>query len=85
MKFSFEVDCTPQEARAVLGLPDLAPLQKAVLDRVEAQMLEAASSLSAEGIVKMWLSVIPAASEQYMRAFGTLVRTASRRSGGDAE
>lgn len=82
MKFQFELDCTPDEARALLGLPDLGPLQKAVLDRVEAQLLDAASSMSAEGIVKMWLSVIPQASEQYLKTVGGLMRSATMRATG---
>lgn len=27
MKFTVDVDCTPQEARSFLGLPDLTPIQ----------------------------------------------------------
>ncbi len=82
MKFQFELDCTPQEARTLLGLPDLGPLQKTVLDRIEKQMLEAASSMSPEGIIKMWLSVIPQASEQYLKTVGGLMRTATKRATG---
>ena len=86
MKLTFELDCTPEEARSALGLPDLGPLQKSVLDRVEQRLLDAASSMSADGIVKMWLSVIPQASEQYMRAFGGVMRTASKRkTSGDSD
>ena len=82
MKFQFELDCTPEEARTLLGLPDLAPLQKSVLDRIENQLLEAASSMSADGIVKMWLSVIPQASEQYLKTVGGLMRSATKRATG---
>ena len=31
MKIKIDVDCTPQEARAFLGLPDVAPMQKAMM------------------------------------------------------
>jgi len=79
VKIHAEVECTPEEARTLLGLPDVAPMQKAVLERVEKQMLDAAGSLSAEGILKMWFSTIPAASEQYLRTFGGLLRSAARR------
>ena len=82
MKFQFELDCTPEEARALLGLPDLGPLQKSVLDRVEKQLLDAASSMSAEGIIKTWLSVIPQASEQYLKTVGGLMRSATKRATG---
>jgi len=45
-------------------------------------MLEAASSMSAEGIVKMWLGVIPQASEQYLKTVGSLMRSATKRATG---
>ena len=28
MKVNVEIDCTPEEARAFFGLPDVAPLQE---------------------------------------------------------
>lgn len=36
MKINVEIDCTPEEARAAMGLPDLTPLH----DRYVAMMLE---------------------------------------------
>lgn len=36
MKINVEVDCTPEEARRFLGLPDLTPVH----DRYTANMLE---------------------------------------------
>lgn len=41
MKFHVDVDCTPQEARAFLGLPDLGPIHdrytQLVLDMMNGQ------------------------------------------------
>lgn len=37
MKINVEVDCTPEEARRAMGLPDLTPLH----ERYVAMMLEA--------------------------------------------
>ena len=41
MKINVEVDCTPEEARAFMGLPDLKPVHdvyiKMMLDAVENQ------------------------------------------------
>lgn len=41
MKFTVDVDCTPEEARTFLGLPDLKPIHdlylKAVLDAMSGQ------------------------------------------------
>src|SRR6516164_5311770 len=35
MKFKIDIDCTPEEARAFLGLPDVKPLQEALLPDVK--------------------------------------------------
>ncbi len=38
MKVTVEMDLTPQEARQMLGLPDLEPMQAALLQKVQAKM-----------------------------------------------
>ena len=38
MKFHIEIDCTPEEARRLFGLPDLEPLHDIYLDRVKELM-----------------------------------------------
>ncbi|HEY4250209.1 MAG TPA: DUF6489 family protein [Roseomonas sp.] len=44
MKMTIEIDCTPEEARRALGLPDLTPLHAAMLDRLQAQMPDLAQA-----------------------------------------
>ena len=34
MKVNIEIDCTPLEAREFLGLPDVQPIQKAMMDKM---------------------------------------------------
>jgi len=38
MKVNITMDMTPEEARAFMGLPDVAPLQKRMLDDMQARM-----------------------------------------------
>ena len=35
MKVTVEVDCTPQEARATLGLPDVTALNEALMSEMQ--------------------------------------------------
>ncbi len=77
MKISLEVDCTPDEARAFLGLPDIKPLQTKVLARVEEQLLEATSAFSAENVLKTWFNAMPLAAEQYLNATRKLLERES--------
>lgn len=55
MKVTIDIDCTPEEARTFLGLPDVAPMQKAVMDKVQEEMLSKMSMLDAETMFKIWM------------------------------
>jgi hypothetical protein len=38
MKLKMEVECTPEEARTFLGLPDVTALNKALTEEMQARM-----------------------------------------------
>ena len=54
MKVTFDIDCTPEEARRFLGLPDVVPMQEAMMKELEARMQENMRSLSPEEMMKTW-------------------------------
>ena len=54
MKFSVDVECTPEEARRFIGLPDVAPMQEKMMKELEAQMIENIKSLDPETLAKTW-------------------------------
>ncbi|ACL60524.1 hypothetical protein Mnod_5687 [Methylobacterium nodulans ORS 2060] len=66
MQFHADVDCTPQKARILLGLPDLLPLQATFMARMQERILENPSKKMHryffEGFMKPWMpaSVKPA-------------------------
>ena len=55
MKIKFDIDCTPEEARAFLGLPDVAPLQATMMAEVEKRMKDALDAMSPEALLNKWL------------------------------
>ncbi len=55
MKIKIDIECTPQEARTFFGLPDMEPIQKAMMDRLQERMEGALSGLDAEALLKTWL------------------------------
>lgn len=55
MKVKFDIECTPQEARSFFGLPDVAPMQDAIMKEMEEQMRENIRSLDPETMMKTWL------------------------------
>ena len=52
MKITINVDCTPEEARAFMGLPDVAPIQEAMMDQMKGQMQKATSAMDPETVLK---------------------------------
>ena len=76
MKINATVECTPEEARAFLGLPDLKPMQAAVMARMEKQMLDAADAIAPDAMLKSWFSLIPQTQEQLQRLMGGFLKTA---------
>ncbi|HZG33534.1 MAG TPA: DUF6489 family protein [Sphingopyxis sp.] len=55
MKFNIEVDCTPEEARRLFGLPDLEPLHAIYLDRVKELMAKGITPDMVQSMVKSWV------------------------------
>ncbi len=66
MKFTIDVDCTPEEARAFLGLPDVKPMQESLMAEVEARMKANLEAMDPEALVQAWL---PMAMEGGMKGF----------------
>ncbi len=55
MKFTLNVDCTPEEARAFLGLPNMALMQERMMKEVEEHMRKRIQNLDPETLVRMWM------------------------------
>ena len=75
MKMTIEIDCTPDEARSFMGLPDVKPMQAAVLGRMEKQMLDGITAVSPEAVLKSWMGLMPPGTEQMRDAFMGLLQT----------
>ena len=69
MKVTFDIDCTPEEARAFLGLPDVQPMQKAMMAEVEQRMKDGLDSMSPDALFKTWLPAGMESLEQMQKMF----------------
>jgi hypothetical protein len=63
------IDCTPAEARAFFGLPDLTPLHGSYLEQMDKLIKEGMSPSDFERIMRTWLPGIGDNWEQWQRAF----------------
>jgi hypothetical protein len=55
MKVNVEVTCTPEEARAFFGLPDLKPMQDRIMGEIEERLKSSLNSMNPEQVFKTWL------------------------------
>jgi hypothetical protein len=69
MKFKVDIDCTPEEARAFFGLPDVRPLHEALMPEVEERVRASLKAMDPEGLLKTWLPVTLKGFEQLQEMF----------------
>ena len=55
MKVTINVECTPEEARTFLGLPDLTPLHAVYIDRMEEVMSKGITPDMVDGMIRNWV------------------------------
>ena len=54
MKVSVDIDCTPEEARRFLGLPDLTPVHEAYVERMTRMASEGTGAEAFQELMKNW-------------------------------
>lgn len=67
MKMTVEIDCTPLEARAFLGLPDVTALNEKLVEEMQSRMSANISMLSPEELLKNWTAFGVGAQEQFRK------------------
>jgi hypothetical protein len=74
MKVNVEVDCTPAEARAFLGLPDVTPLNEAMVVEMQKRMEANVAAMQPEELMKTWTSFGLQAQDQFRRLMEATVK-----------
>jgi uncharacterized protein DUF6489 len=72
MKVNIEIDCTPLEARQFMGLPDVSPMQTAVMDKLQQQMTANIEKISPESLLQSWFTFDPKIAERFQDMFVTM-------------
>ena len=72
MKVNIEIDCTPVEARQFMGLPDVVPMQTAVMDKMQQQLMSNIKKVSPESLIQTWFSFDPKIVERFQDMFVTM-------------
>lgn len=71
MKITMNIDCTPEEARAFLGLPDVRPMQEDLIKQMHERMSASIRAMDTTDILKSWM---PSANafEQFQAMFSQM-------------
>ena len=81
MKVHIDIDCSAEEARRVLGLPDLQPMQDAVMKEMQDRLIGAMRAMDPETLWKQWM---PTGSQGFdqLREFWSNLAGAAGSEGG---
>ncbi|MBI3452664.1 MAG: hypothetical protein HY057_07530 [Rhodospirillales bacterium] len=69
MKISINIDCSPDEARAFLGLPDVRPMQDALMKQLSQRMEQALHAMDPETMLKTWFPASVQGWDQMQKMF----------------
>ncbi len=81
MKVTVNIDCTPDEARHFFGLPDVKPMQDALMQQIQDRMSANLQAMEPEAMLKTWLPASLQGFEQMQKMFWTQMTNAMGKDG----
>jgi hypothetical protein len=81
MKVHIDIECTPEEARVFFGLPDVQPVQAAVMKELETRLMSGMQAMDPETLMKTWVPAGIASMEQMQRMFWQQFSGSDKKSG----
>jgi hypothetical protein len=80
MKITINIDCTPAETRQYMGLPDVAPMQEAMLREWQERMMANVTSMQPAELIKTWLPMGLDSWLEMQKTFWTKMTSVGTRS-----
>ena len=77
MKFTVNVECSPEEARRFMGLPDVTPINEALVSEMTNRMQKNLALMSGESMMSSWMSVGTQAQDAFVKLMTSGVTAAS--------
>jgi hypothetical protein len=74
MKVTVNIDCTPEEARRFLGLPDLSPVHQAYVDKLQRAVSEGVTPDMVTDMMKSWGPMTDAGMNMWRQMFDQMSR-----------
>jgi hypothetical protein len=67
MKFTVNVECTPEEARRFVGLPDVTPLNEMLVSEMTTRAQENIKLMSPDAMIRSWMAVGSQAQDAFVK------------------
>jgi Family of unknown function (DUF6489) len=67
VKIKLDIDCTADEARRFLGLPDVQPMQEELLKQVQERISANIKAMDAKAMIDAWLPAAVRGFEQFQQ------------------
>ena len=81
MKITIDIDCSPEEARHFFGLPDVKPMQDALMQQIQDRMSANLQAMEPEAMLKTWLPASLQGFEQMQKIFWNQMTNAMGKDG----
>ncbi len=79
MKVTVDVDCTPEEARRFLGLPDLTPVHAVYVDKMTKVVSEGVTPEAFSDLARSWGPMSEAGMNMWRQMFEQMSGGAKKR------
>jgi len=81
MKVTIDIDCTPEEARRFMGLPDLTPVHEAYVEKMRSAVTDATSPELFAETIRQWGPMSEAGVEVWRQMMGQMGPLGGAKSG----
>ena len=78
MQITISIDCTAQEAREMLGLPNVKKVQDEWLEKVGANIFADSENFAPDKILGSWISGASSNADMLTGLFNTFVQSAGK-------
>jgi hypothetical protein len=76
VKINIDIDCTPEEARTFMGLPDVQPIQAWMMEKMQERMSAGIGGMSMDDMLKLWMPAGMAGMDQLRDFYSRMAATA---------
>jgi hypothetical protein len=78
MKLTINVECSPEEARAFLGLPDVSSINEMMVEETRKRLESNLDAMDPEAVMKNWMAFGGMMTEQFANLMGAAATGAAK-------